>query len=102
MALVAAHQFLSQLPEHLQDAAIGTANTIIVFRCGAKDAPLLAAELDVDQPRRLKNLPNYQALLKTPETPDVRQMATYSPRRSGKRIEAIRRRTRARYGLTPP
>jgi hypothetical protein len=98
LALIVAHQFMSQVPDYLQDAVIGTANTIVVFRCGATDAPLLASELDVDQPRRLKNLPNYQALMRTPEVPDVRQMQTYPPRKSVGRIQAIRRRTRARHG----
>jgi energy-coupling factor transporter ATP-binding protein EcfA2 len=98
LSLVVAHQFMSQVPDYLQDAVIGTANTIIVFRCGAKDAPLLASELDIDQPRRLKNIPNHQALLRTPDKPDVKQMETYPPRPAGKRLEAVRKRTRARYG----
>ncbi len=82
LCLVAAHQFLSQVPGiPVQDAVIGTANTIVVFRCGAKDAPLLASELDLDQPRRLKNLPNFRALIKTPENFDARLMQTYPPRK---------------------
>ena len=96
LSLVVAHQFLSQVPEQLQDAVIGTANTIVVFRCGAKDAPILGAELDVDQPRRLKNLPNYEALIRTPNSPDVRQMRTYPPAASRARLNAVRKRTRAR------
>ena len=99
LSLVVGHQFMSQVPEYLQDAVIGTANTIIAFRTGAKDAPLIASELDLDQPRRLKNLPNFQALLRTPESPDVHQMATYPPRSAGRRLGAVRRRTRSRYGV---
>jgi type IV secretory pathway TraG/TraD family ATPase VirD4 len=102
LSLVVAHQFLSQVPDYLQDAVIGTANTVIVFRCGAKDAPLLAAELDLDQPRQLKYIPNYRAILRTPDNLGVRHMATYPPQPPGKRLAAVRRRTRARYGLTQP
>ena len=96
LSLIVAHQFMSQLPQDLQDAVIGTANTLITFRVGARDAPILSAELDLDQPRQLKNIPNYQAILRTPDSPDVRHMATYPPRPPGKRLEAVRSRTRAR------
>lgn len=96
LALVAAHQYLSQLAPELRAAVIGTANTIIVFRCGSEDAPLLAGELDLEQPRRLKNLPNFQALTKTPGIPDARQLVTDPPQPPGKRLAAVRRRTRAR------
>jgi type IV secretory pathway TraG/TraD family ATPase VirD4 len=100
LSLVVGHQYLSQLPEPLQDAVIGTANTAVVFRCGAKDAALLASELDLDQPRRVKNLPNYHALVRTVEggvPGNVRVMHTSPPRPIGKRLEAVRRQTRARY-----
>ena len=50
--MVIAHQFMSQVPDALQDAVIGTANTTI---------------------------------------------ATHPPRPGGKRLEAVRNRTRARY-----
>jgi hypothetical protein len=103
LSLVVAHQFLSQVPESLQDAVIGTANTTIAFRCGAKDAALLAAELDLDQPRRPKNLPNYQALVRTVENGmpgNTRQIGTHPPHPVGTRLPAVRKRTHARYGRT--
>lgn len=100
LALIVAHQFMSQVPDSLQDAVIGTANTIVVFRCGARDAPILASELDLDQPRRLKNLPNYQALARTADDPQVHLLATYPPNAPGGRLRAVRRRTRARHGRT--
>jgi type IV secretory pathway TraG/TraD family ATPase VirD4 len=100
LSLVVAHQFLSQVPPALQDAVIGTANTTIVFRCGANDAPLLAAELDLDQPRELKNLANYRAIVRTLVDGfpgNVRRIETVPPRPIGKRLPAVRKRTRARY-----
>jgi len=100
LSLVVAHQFLSQVPESLQDAVIGTANTTIVFRCGANDAPLLASELDLDQPRELKNIPNYRAIVRTLQDGfpgNVHRIQTVPPRPIGKRLAAVRKRTRARY-----
>jgi hypothetical protein len=100
LSLVVAHQFLSQVPPALQDAVIGTANTTIVFRCGANDAPLLAAELDLDQLRELKNLANYRAIVRTLVDGfpgNVRHIQTVPPRPVGKRLPAVRKRTRARY-----
>ena len=100
LSLVVAHQFLSQVPEALQDAVIGTANTTIVFRCGAKDAPVLGAELDLDQPRQLKNLRNYEAMVRTLRDGlpgNARVVCTLPPKPTGRRLEAVRKRTRARY-----
>jgi len=100
LSLVVAHQFLSQVPEALQDAVIGTANTTIVFRCGANDAPFLASELDLDQPRELKNLPNYHALVRTLQDGfpgNCRHIQTVPPKPAGTRLDAVKRRTRARY-----
>ena len=100
LSLVVAHQFLSQVPEFLQDAVIGTANTTIVFRCGANDAPLLASELDLDQPRELKNIPDYRAIVRTVQDGfpgNCRRIQTVPPKPAGTRLEAVRRRTRARY-----
>jgi hypothetical protein len=79
---------------------IGTANTTIVFRCGANDAPLLASELDLDQPRELKNVPNYRAIVRTLQDGfpgNVHRIQTVPPRPIGKRLAAVRKRTRARY-----
>jgi type IV secretory pathway TraG/TraD family ATPase VirD4 len=100
LSLVVGHQFLSQVPDFLQDAVIGTANTTIAFRCGAKDADLLGRELDLDNPRRVKNLPNYQALVRTVEQGvpgNTRQIQIQPPRPFGRRLAAVQRRTRARY-----
>lgn len=103
LALILAHQFMSQLPDYLQDAVIGTANTTIAFRCGAKDARLIADELDLDNYRRVKNLPNYHALIRTVEggmPGNTHEVVTDPPRPSGGRLEAVRERTRLMYGST--
>ena len=65
VSLVLAHQYLGQLETEVADAVIGNAGTIICFRVGAKDAPLLAAELAPKfEPEDLVNLPNYNIYLR--------------------------------------
>jgi type IV secretory pathway TraG/TraD family ATPase VirD4 len=100
LQLVLAHQFLSQVPDFLQDAVIGTANTTIAFRCGATDAPLIADELDIDNPRRLKNLPNFHALIRTIEghaPGNTQEIITRPAPPITHRLSAVRNRTHARY-----
>ena len=100
LSLVMAHQFLSQVPEFLQDAVIGTANTTIAFRVGAKDASLLASELGLGNPAALQDLPNFEAWVKTIDRGvpgSAHQVRTTAPRGGEGRLEAVRKRTRARY-----
>ena len=61
LALVLAHQFLGQLPPLLRQAVIGNAGSVVVFRVGAEDAPLLAAELSVRNPGALTEIANFSA-----------------------------------------
>lgn len=64
-SLVLAHQYLGQVETEVADAVIGNAGTIICFRVGAKDPPLLAAELASKfEPEDLVNLPNYNIYLR--------------------------------------
>lgn len=60
-----AHQYMDELDPDVQHAVWGNAGTLISFRLGAKDAPLLAREF---APRfdavDLLNLPNYDIYLK--------------------------------------
>ena len=46
--LVLAHQYLGQVSDRMRQSVIGNAGTLIVFRVGAEDAPLLARELGTD------------------------------------------------------
>jgi hypothetical protein len=65
VSLVLAHQYLGQLETEVADAVLGNAGTIICFRVGAKDAPLLARELAPKfEPEDLVNLPNYNIYLR--------------------------------------
>jgi hypothetical protein len=91
---------MSQVPEFLQDAVIGTANTTIVFRVGARDAPLLASELGIDNPKALKDLANFEAWVKTIENGQPgspRLIKTLPPVATLGRLSAVRNRTHARY-----
>ncbi|MCI0565032.1 MAG: type IV secretion system DNA-binding domain-containing protein [Nitrososphaera sp.] len=65
LSMTMAHQYMHQLEPDVQHAVLGNAATIISFRLGAKDAPLLAREFAptfgvID----LLNLPNYHIYLK--------------------------------------
>ncbi|KAA3626931.1 MAG: DUF87 domain-containing protein [Proteobacteria bacterium] len=46
VAVVLANQYLSQLEPEIRDAVLGNAGTLISFRLGAKDAPVIAGEFD--------------------------------------------------------
>ena len=41
---VLSHQHLSQLPRRLQDAIVANCGNYVVFRIGAQDADMMAAE----------------------------------------------------------
>ncbi|HWA03067.1 MAG TPA: DUF4365 domain-containing protein [Rhizomicrobium sp.] len=65
LGLVLAHQYLHQLEPDIRHAVLGNAGTLIAFRVGAEDAPLLVSEF---QPKfetlDLLNLPNHAIYLK--------------------------------------
>jgi type IV secretory pathway TraG/TraD family ATPase VirD4 len=65
VGLVLAHQYLHQLEPDVRHAVLGNAATLISFRVGAEDAPILAREFqptfDVED---LLNLPNHSIYLK--------------------------------------
>ncbi|MGH6930799.1 MAG: hypothetical protein ACREEE_00040 [Dongiaceae bacterium] len=62
--LALAHQFLGQLPPLLRQAVIGNAGTLIAFRLGAEDAPLIADELGHPNHDALLDTPNFAAWIK--------------------------------------
>jgi hypothetical protein len=65
VGLVQAHQYLHQLEPDIQHAVLGNAGTIISFRVGAEDAPLLAREFQPKyEVQDLINLPNRSMYLK--------------------------------------
>ncbi|HEV2560739.1 MAG TPA: type IV secretion system DNA-binding domain-containing protein [Rhizomicrobium sp.] len=65
VGLTLAHQHMQQLEPDIRHAVLGNAGTLISFRVGAEDAPILAREF---QPRfeveDLLNLPNHDIYLK--------------------------------------
>jgi len=64
LALVAANQTISQLPDGLQQSVFGNAGTLVVFRVGAHDAERLAGELGMSSPATLTQTNNYRAWIK--------------------------------------
>lgn len=65
VGLVLAHQYVHQLEPDIRHAVLGNAGTIISFRVGAEDAPLLASEFQpVFEILDLLRLPNRSIYLK--------------------------------------
>lgn len=65
VGLVLAHQYLHQLDPDVRHAVLGNAGTLISFRVGAEDAPVLARELlPTFDAEDLLNLPNHSIFLK--------------------------------------
>jgi DNA helicase HerA-like ATPase len=75
VGLVLAHQYFHQLDPDIRHAVLGNAGTLISFRVGAEDAPILAKEFQPEfDVRDLLNLPNHSIYLKlmidgTPSVP---------------------------------
>lgn len=61
LGLILAHQHLSQTDTDVLDAIFGNVGTLIAFRVGAKDAPMLARILPPFTAHDLQNLPNHRA-----------------------------------------
>jgi hypothetical protein len=68
LGLIAAHQYLDQVPPETAKALFGNVGTLISFQVGADDAELLARQFSRDkgdiQERDLINLPRYHALVR--------------------------------------
>ena len=65
LGLIMAHQYLSQLQPDVRDAVIGNAGTLVSFRLGGHDAPIIARELlPKFSTEDLVGLPNYHIYLK--------------------------------------
>lgn len=69
------HQFIKQLPDNIREAVFGNIGTIVSYRVGVEDAPVLAKQFDpVFQEYDLVNLNRYTAA--------VRLLAHGSPQRA--------------------
>ena len=100
--LTLAHQYLDQLPDNLRDAVFGNAGSMIAFRTGAQDAPVIANQLDVATPAQLRDLSNFSAwasILTDGAPTDAFVLNTYSPPRpQHTRAEHLKRHSRIRFG----
>jgi type IV secretory pathway TraG/TraD family ATPase VirD4 len=100
LALVLAHQFLGQLPPSLRQAVIGNAGSLVTFRIGAEDAPLIAKELGIDNALTLTDTSNFSAwvkLLRDDMPAGTHPIHTLPPQAGTGKSAAVRARTRARY-----
>jgi hypothetical protein len=98
---VLAHQHLSQLPRRLQDAIIANCGNYIVFRIGAQDTNVMAAELGIDNARTLSDTSNFSAWAKllsggNPTEPFYLNTHRPEPPAQG-RMNAVIAHTRARH-----
>ncbi len=80
---------------------IGNAGSILAFRLGAEDAPLIAAELGIDSASALTDTANYAAWAKltrngVPDEPRHLNMLLPDVPTTGS-LAAVRNRTWARY-----
>jgi hypothetical protein len=97
LSLVVAHQFLGQVHEPLRQAVFGNVGTIMAFRIGAEDAPLVSEELGLKNPEVLSDLANFDAWIRV-GGPHNAQLLTTSPAPpAAGRLPAVKRRTRSRY-----
>jgi hypothetical protein len=101
LMLVLAHQYLQQLPESLQHAIMANCGSFIVFRVGAYDAKVMAAELGIENEQALSDTRNFCAWVKllqdgNPTDPFVLETLVPEPPERG-RAEAVIAHTRARH-----
>jgi len=64
LGLVLAHQHTSQLDKSVLEAVLGNVGTLISFRIGAIDAPVIARQFGEFSPYNLISLPNYEMFIK--------------------------------------
>jgi hypothetical protein len=82
--LTVAHQFLTQISEQVRDVCFGNCSTLISFRIGAEDAPIIGRALDWN-PHDLQDLPIGRA--------------RYTALINGQRSGALTGRERTSHGL---
>ena len=100
LSLVLAHQLLGQLPPTLRQAVLGNAGTIVSFRIGAEDAPLIASQLGLRDAAALTDAANFQAWVKLIEEgipTEPRIISTCAGGESAGRFKAVLARSRARH-----
>jgi hypothetical protein len=102
LSLVTANQFLGQVPEQLRYAIIGNVGTVIAFRVGAYDAPLLSSELGINADS-LINLANFTARVKrirNDSPTEAEFLETLPPQSEHRgRFPAVLANTRSRHAV---
>ena len=101
LSVVTANQFLSQIPELIRYAIIGNVGTIVAFRIGAFDAPILSSELGISEDV-LINLPNHEARIKRvaygSPTEAIQLRTILADVEHSGRLKAVLNYTRHRHG----
>ena len=95
------HRLSQHSDESMPAVSPGNAGTLIAFRLGAEDAPLIADELGHYNPEALTDTPNFAAWIKLMyggSPTGARYMKTLPPPSTASgRLPAIQARTRARH-----
>lgn len=100
LALVLAHQFIGQLPPLLRQAVIGNAGSMVAFRIGAEDAPLIASEFGIENSMTLADTANFSAwakLTRDGAPADARAIDTLPLSPAPGAFRSVVARTRARH-----
>jgi hypothetical protein len=100
--LTLAHQFISQLDEEIQDAVLGNCSTIISFRVGPNDAPIIGKAINHNS-QNLQELGLGQARMRTlfnGRTTDPLLIQTTVPDLATGYFEGNVRNTAANFGRT--
>lgn len=99
--LVVANQFMGQVPNVLRQSILGNVGTLVAFRIGAEDAPMIASQLGSKNPPNLTNTPDHHAWVKTflggsPIEPQYLSMLPPQAK-TGNSLPAVIARTRASH-----
>ncbi|MEQ8311069.1 MAG: type IV secretion system DNA-binding domain-containing protein [Silicimonas sp.] len=64
LSVTASQQYLNRADHEVFEAIIGNVGSLLAFRVGAIDAPIIAKQLGVATPADLVNLPNYRIMVR--------------------------------------
>jgi len=95
LSIVASHQFLGQIPEHLRQAVFGNIGRFVSFRVGAEDAPIIAKELGLHNPEILTDLAPFEVWQRAGIQAEFARTSPAPP--SQGRLRANQATARARY-----
>jgi hypothetical protein len=99
--LVLAHQFLGQVPDLPRQSVFGNVGRFISFKIGSEDAPVVARELGFPATAEsLIDLHRFEAWDRSTSVMPKR-FKTDGPIATKGRLDAVRRRTRSRYTISP-